>query len=77
MRYEGSRNGVGIFERTLKHEQPWRCDLTQNMMRHVEYVMNHIQGWDLINLDGGTSKVTTFERYFGQSPEYTIAPFGS
>ena len=47
------------------------------LMRHVEYVMNRITHWHLINLDGGTSNVTTFERCCGQSPEYTIAPFGA
>ena len=36
------------------------------LMRHAECVMNHIQRGDLINLDGTNSKVTTFERYYGE-----------
>ena len=33
------------------------------MMRHVEYIVNHVQRREQMDLDGSTAKVTIFERY--------------
>ena len=63
-----ARTGVGV--RILEQ-------VGKLLMRHVEYVMNHIQCKCLLNLNGGIRTVTTSERCYGQSPVHTIAPFGA
>ena len=71
----------GCIRKAFESRTGWKVSFLDQigklMMRHVEYVMNHIQRRSMINLDGTESKVTTFERYYGQSPEYTVAPFGT
>ena len=51
------------------------------LARHVEYCRVHHElrpkEGDHINRDGGTTKITISERYYGQRPQWKRAPFGA